>query len=74
MKIAEVLLKYMDRLHDLFEFIDKYLDMAVEYIHSAKAWMEKLLQYLEQGINTLAKMVDRNVDNLKHSTEDHLFV
>jgi hypothetical protein len=74
MKIAEVLLKYMDRLHDLFEFLDKYLDIAIEYIHAAKSWMEKILNYLEQAINTLAKATEKKFDENKHSTEDHLFV
>jgi len=74
MKIAEFLLKHMDRLHDLFEWIDSYLDMGIMYLNQAKKWMEKILHYIEQALNTLAEVTASKKTDSRHGSEEHLFV
>ncbi len=73
-KIAEFLVKHMDRLHDFFEFIDSYLDMGIMYLNQAKRFMEKILHYIEQALNTLAQATAQKGTDSRHNPEEHLFV
>ena len=72
-QIAEFLLKHMDRLRDIFEWIDSYIDTALMYLGQAKKWLEKILHYIEQALNTLSEATGAKRADLRH-TEEHLFV
>ena len=76
MKAAETLLRYMDRLHDFFEMITSYFDMGIEYLQQAKVWLEKILHYIDQAINSLADITDSGKDGIRHNGEEqhHMFV
>jgi len=73
MKAAEILLRYMDRLHDFFEILDSYLDMGMDFFSKLKVWFEKILNYMEQAINALADTIGIKKGDSRHS-EEHLFV
>lgn len=73
-KIAEFLVKHMDSLHDLFEWIDSYLEMGILYLNQAKHWMEKILHYIEQALNTLAQATAKKGGDYRAAAEEHLFV
>lgn len=74
MKTAEVLMQYMDKLKNIFQMIDSYLDRGLNFVHEVKVWLEKILDFIEQGLEALAKRVESRVTENGRHTEEHLFV
>ncbi len=74
MKTAETLMNYMDKLKHIFQTIDSYLDSGLKIVHEIKVWLEKILDFIEQGLDALAKRVESRVSENGRHTEEHLFV
>ena len=72
-QIAEFLLKHIDRLRNLFEWIESYIDSGIMYLNQAKHWLEKILHYIEQALNTLSDATGHRKVDSRHN-EEHLFV
>ena len=76
MKRAEFLLSFMDALQAFVEKLNVYIDKGLHYFEIAKEWVQKILTYIEQGIDKLVDAIggrSPKVDFLKFQ-EDDLFV
>ena len=73
MKTAETILHYLDKIKGLLSTIDSFLDTALEYMTEGKKWLEKMLDYVEQWLNSLAEKVGKTNEN-RHLNEEHMFV
>ncbi len=71
---AEILLKYMDKLHDLIDFLSEYLDMAMDYAHRIKLFIQRMLGYIEQGIDALVKTIGGRTSETSQMSEEYMFV
>ncbi len=71
---AEILLKYMDKLHDLIDWISEYLDLAMDYAHRIKVFIQRMLNYIEQGIEALVKTVGGRTSETDQMSEEYMFV
>ena len=49
MKTAEILLRFMDRVQALVETINGYIERGLEFFREAKAWIQKIVDYLSRN-------------------------
>jgi len=71
---AEILLKYMDKLHNLINLLSEYFDMGMEYAHRIKLFIQRMLGYIEQGIEALVKTVGGRTSETSQMSEEYMFV
>ncbi|MBF0693948.1 MAG: hypothetical protein IR153_02685 [Flavobacterium sp.] len=74
MKAAEILLSYLDKIKHFIQILDSYLEQGLDWITTAKQWIEKILDYLEGAIDSLVEQLEAHKPDLQQQTEDHLFV
>lgn len=74
MKAAEILLRYMDELQKFVRMLNGYIDQGLEFLTRAKEWVETVVQYIEQAIDSLVKYVGGRKTELKHMNDDYMFV
>jgi len=71
---AEILLKYMDKLHNLIDLLGAYLDTGMEFAHRIKVFIQRMLAYIEQGIEALVKTIGGRTSETNQMSEDYMFV
>jgi hypothetical protein len=75
MKSAQTLLGFMDRLHNLINRINEYIEQGLEIFLKVRDWVHKIIEYLEQGISKLKEYVeDIEKEDLLQFQQDDLFV
>jgi hypothetical protein len=74
MNTSQLLLDYMDKLQEFFEWIDAYVDKAIELFHNAKEWVEKILEYIKRGIDYVVNAIGGRFDESIELPEDYIFV
>jgi hypothetical protein len=74
MKTAEILLHYMDELQKIVGVINSWLEKGMDFFQKIKAWVQKVIEYIEQAIDALVQSIGGRRTNLNHMTEEYLFV
>lgn len=75
MKTAELLLRYMDELQRIVGYINTWVDRASEFFLKIKAWVMKVVEWIEQAIDSLVQTVGgRKTQTSQLLSEDFLFV
>lgn len=75
MKTAELLLRYMDELQRIVGYINTWVDKASEFFLKAKAWVMKVVEWIERAIDALVQSVGGRKTQTEHLlSEDFLFV
>ncbi len=69
-----MLLDYMDKIQEFFEMINSYVDMAIEMFHKAKHFVEKIIEYLKQGIDYVVDYIGGRFGEEIELPEDYIFV
>lgn len=74
MEKSQLLLDYMDKIQEFFEMINSYVDMAIELFHKAKHFVEKIIEYLKQGIDYVVDYIGGRFGEEIELPEDYIFV
>ncbi|HLA55834.1 MAG TPA: hypothetical protein VK623_07020 [Flavobacterium sp.] len=74
MKTAEILLHYMDELQKIVGVINSWLEKGMDFFQKVKAWVQKVIEYIEQAIDALVQSMGGRKTNLNLMTEEYLFV
>ena len=74
MKTAEILLHYMDELQKIVGVINSWLEKGMDFFQKVKAWVQKVIEYIERAIDTLVQSMGGRKTNLNLMTEEYLFV
>jgi len=75
MNSAHTLLGFMDRLHNLINRINEYIEKGIEIFLKVRDWVHKIIEYLEQGISKLKDYVENlEKEDLLQFQQDDLFV
>jgi hypothetical protein len=74
MKTAEILLHYMDQLQKIVGVIHSWVDKGSELFQKAKAWIQKVVDYIEQAIEALVQAVGGRKTHTSLMTEEYMFV
>lgn len=74
MEKSQMLLDYMDKIQEFFEMINSYVDMAIEMFHKAKHFLEKIIEYLKQGIDYVVDYFGGRSGEEIELPEDYIFV
>ncbi|MNF05807.1 hypothetical protein D3C80_2056270 [compost metagenome] len=74
MAASQMLLDYMDKLEEFFEMINSYVGQAIELFHKAKEWIEKILDYIKQGIDYVVDAIGGRFSEEIELPEDYIFV
>ncbi len=54
--------------------IDYYVDKAIELFQRAKEWVEKILDYIKQGIDYVVDAIGGRFSETIELPEDYIFV
>lgn len=71
---AEILLTIMDKIQSFIATINEYIEMGIELFLKARDWVQKMLSYIEQGIDRLVNAIGGRKEDLLEFHEDDLFV
>lgn len=75
MKTAEILLQYMDELQRIVGYLNTWVDKGTEFFLKVKAWVGKVVEWIEQAIDALVQSVGgRKTHTSQLLSEDYLFV
>lgn len=75
MKTAEILLQYMDELQRIVGYLNAWVDKGTEFFLKIKAWVGKVVEWIEQAIDVLVQSVGgRKTHTSQLLSEDYLFV
>lgn len=74
MKTAEILLKYMDEVQRIVEIINGYIEKGIEVFQRAKEWIQSVIAYIEQAIDSLVNSMGGRPSTIQHMQEDYMFV
>lgn len=74
MKTAEILLRFMDRIQALVETINGYIERGLEFFRETKAWIQKIIDYLETAIDALVESMGGRPSTMGHMQEEYMFV
>ena len=74
MQKSQLLLDYMDKIQEFFEMINSYVDIAIEMFHKAKHFVEKIIDYLKQGIDYVVDYIGGRFGEEIELPEDYIFV
>lgn len=71
---AEILLTFMDKIQSFIATINEYIEMGIELFLKARDWVQKILSYIEQGIDKLVSALGGRKEDFLEFHEDDLFV
>ena len=74
MKTAEILLKYMDEVQRIVEIINGYIEKGIEIFQRAKEWVQRIIAYIEQAIDSVVESMGGRPSTISHMQEDYMFV
>lgn len=74
MKTAEILLQYMDEVQRIVEIINGYIEKGIEVFQRAKEWVQQIIAYIEQAIDSLVNSIGGRPSTIPHMQEDYMFV
>lgn len=71
---AEILLTLMDKIQSFIATINEYIEMGIELFLKARDWVQKILSYIEEGIDRLVNAIGGRKEDFLEFHEDDLFV
>ncbi len=74
MNTAEILLRFMDRVQQLVETINGYIERGFEFFREAKEWVQKIIAYIESAIDALVESMGGRPSTVNLMQDDYMFV